>query len=50
VRSFNLPVGADPLDFVDQGTSEVRLLLQTIQSSGVTNVRTRLDDVTFIVN
>ncbi len=50
VQSFNLPAGADPVDFVDPGTNEVLLLLQTIQTSGPANLRTQFDEVLFIIN
>ncbi len=47
VQNFELPGGSDPADFIESGTSEVRLLLQTIQTSGLPNVRTQLDEVLF---
>jgi hypothetical protein len=50
LQTFNLPNGADPVDFVDQGSGEVRLLLQTIQTSGLSNVRTQIDEVLFSAN
>jgi hypothetical protein len=49
VRNFTLPSGANPADFVN-GNNEVRLLLQTIQTSGLPNVRTRLDQVLFNID
>lgn len=48
LQTFELPVGSDPNDFIEPGGNEVRLLLQTIQTSGLPNVRTRLDDVLFV--
>ena len=45
--NFALPSGADPNDFIQPGTNKVRLLLQTIQTSGLPNVRTKLDEVLF---
>ena len=50
IQTFDLPGGANPSDYVDAGTNEVRLLLQTLQTSGAPNVRTRLDEVLFNVN
>lgn len=50
VQTFDLPAGSDPADFVDPGTNEVRLLLQTIQTSGPANVRTQINEVLFNVN
>jgi len=47
VQNFTLPVGSDPADFIEPGTNDVRLLLQTIQTSGLPNVRTQLDEVLF---
>jgi hypothetical protein len=47
LQDFGLPSGADPDDFIEDGTGQVRLLLQTIQTSGAPNVRTRLDEVSF---
>ncbi len=47
VQNFALPGGSDPADFIEPGTNEVRLLLQTIQTSGLPNVRTQLDEVLF---
>ena len=47
VQNFVLPGGSDPADFIEPGTNEVRLLLQTIQTSGLPNVRTQLDEVLF---
>ena len=47
VRNFTLPVGSDPVDFIEPGTDEVWLLLQTIQTTGLPNVRTQLDEVLF---
>ncbi len=47
VQTFNLPTGSNPDDFVQPGTGEVSLLLFTIQTSGLPNVRTRLDEVLF---
>ena len=47
VQNFALPAGSDPADFIEPGTNEVRLLLQTIQTSGLPNVRTQLDEVLF---
>jgi hypothetical protein len=47
VKNYALPVGSNPADFIEPGTNEVRLLLQTIQTSGVPNVRTQLDEVLF---
>ena len=46
VQNFALPAGSDPADFID-GNNEVNLLLQTIQTSGLPNVRTQLDEVLF---
>jgi hypothetical protein len=45
-RNFPLPVGADPNDFIDSN-NDVRLLLQTIQTSGQPTTRTQLDEVLF---
>jgi hypothetical protein len=50
LKTYDLPNGADPADFVDQGTGEIRLLLQTIQTSGLSNVRTQIDEALFSVN
>lgn len=47
VQNFALPGGSDPADFIEDGTNEVRLLLQTFQTSGLPNVRTQLDEVLF---
>jgi len=47
LQNFALPGGADPPDFIEPGTNDVRLLLQTIQTSGLPNVRTLLDQVLF---
>lgn len=47
VQNFALPSGSDPDDFIQPGTSEVRLLLQTLQTTGLPNVRTQLDEVLF---
>ncbi len=47
IQNFELPGGSDPADFIEPGTNEVRLLLQTIQTSGLPNVRTQLDEVLF---
>ena len=47
VQTFDLPTGAAPNDFVQPDTNEVKLLLFTIQTSGLPNVRTRLDAVSF---
>ena len=47
IQNFTPPVGSDPADFIEPGTNEVRLLLQTIQTSGLPNVRTQLDQVLF---
>ena len=48
LQSFELPVGSDPNDFIEPETNEVRLLIQTIQTSGLPNVRTQLDEVQFV--
>jgi hypothetical protein len=50
IRVFDLPGVSDPADFVEPGTNEVRLLLQTIQTSGSPNVRTQIDEVLFNVD
>ncbi len=46
VQNFALPGGADPADFIGPN-NEAWLLLQTIQTSGLPNVRTQLDEVLF---
>ena len=46
-QDFELPAGSNPNDFVDPGTNDVRLLIQTVQSSGLPNVRTQVDEVLF---
>jgi len=47
VKNYTLPGGSTPVDFIEPGTNEVRLLLQTTQTSGLPNVRTHLDEVLF---
>ncbi len=47
IQTFDLPGGADPNDFVEPGTNDVKLLMLTIQTSGLPNVRTQLDEVLF---
>jgi hypothetical protein len=49
-QTFLLPGGANPEDFVDPNTLEMRALLQTSQTSGLSNVRTQIDQVRFIAN
>ena len=50
IQTFDLPVGANPAEFVDPNSLEVRVLLQTIQTSGFANVRTQIDEVVFNAN
>jgi len=45
VKTYDLPGGSTPTDFVEPGTDKVQVLLQTIQTSGLPNVRTQLDQV-----
>jgi hypothetical protein len=47
VQNFALLGGSDPTDFIEPNTNEVRLLIQTIQTSGLPIVRTQLDRVLF---
>jgi len=47
VASFPLPGGSDPADFVENGTDKVSLLLEVLQTEGLANVRTQLDEVLF---
>ncbi len=48
LQSFGLPFESDPNDFIEPETNEVWLLIQTIQTSGLPNVRTQLDEVQFV--
>jgi hypothetical protein len=43
--TYNLPAGGNPDDFIRDSDNRVQLLLQTIQTAGAPNVRTRLDQV-----
>jgi hypothetical protein len=50
IQNFRLPAGADSNDFLSPRSNEVQLLIQTIQSSGRPNVRTKLDEALFNFN